>query len=130
MVPETKYTIEDICREVVVARNAGKLHCLIIVAEGAPMSCQEIRDAIQERTGLESRITVLGHVQRGGAPSSSDRIMASVLGAHAVDALIEGKTSIAVGIRNNSAFDMDLAEALKIKRTERTGMMQIGEILK
>lgn len=130
VVPEKEYDMDDICRQAVEGRNAGKLHCLIIVAEGAPFSCAEIREAIQERTGMESRITVLGHVQRGGSPSAFDRLLASRLGAYGVDALAEGKKAIAVGIRNNEIFDMDLAEALEMKRPERTELIRLGEILR
>ena len=130
VMPETEYSLEDICREVVEGRNAGKLHCLILVAEGAPFSCQDIKEAVQERTGMESRITVLGHVQRGGSPTAFDRILASRLGAHGVDALIEGKKAVAVGIRNNEIFDMDMAKALEMKRPERTELIRLGEILK
>ena len=130
VVPEKEYDLDDICRQVVEGRNAGKLHCLIIVAEGASVSCTEIKEAIQDRTGMESRITVLGHVQRGGSPTAFDRILASRLGAYAVDVLLEGKKASAIGIRDNKIFDMDLAEALEMKRPERTELIRLGEILR
>lgn len=130
VVPGEDYDMDDLCRRVVEGRNAGKLHCLIIVAEGAPVSCQEIKEAVQTRTGMESRITVLGHVQRGGSPTAFDRILASRLGAYAVDVLLDGKKASAVGIRNNEAFDMDMAQALEMKRPERTEMIRLGEILR
>ena len=79
---------------------------------------------------MESRITVLGHVQRGGSPTAFDRILASRLGAYAVDVLLDGKKASAVGIRNNDVFDMDMAQALEMKRPERTEMIRLGEILR
>ena len=72
---------------------------------------------IIERTGADLRITVLGHVQRGGSPSAFDRILASRMGVHAVELLLEGKSAKVVGIKNNKIIDMDIYEALAMEST-------------
>lgn len=129
IVPGEEYDEMDICRKVIEGRNKGKLHCLIIVAEGAPVTCEEIRDTIMSHTGIESRITVLGHVQRGGSPSSYDRIIASRMGSYAVKVLLEGRKGRAVGIRNEQMVDFDITEALEMKREQRAELIELGEIL-
>ena len=95
--PGTEYNIEDICRDIRSGRDKGKLNWIIVASEGAARA-NDITAAIKNNTGFEVRPVILGHVQRGGSPSAFDRVLASRLGAAAVDALIEGKMGGMVGI--------------------------------
>ena len=129
IVPEDEYDEDEVCRRVMEGKKRGKLHCLIIAAEGAPVTCEELKTMIMEKTGMESRITVLGHVHSGGSPSAYDRLIASRMGAYAVKVLLEGRKARAVGIRNEQMIDMDITEALEIKREKRTELIELGDIL-
>ena len=71
---------------------------------------------VEAQTGIETRATVLGHIQRGGAPSAFDRVLASRMGSKAIEVLLEGKTSRVIGIKNNQIFDQDIDEALALDR--------------
>ncbi|MED3564469.1 6-phosphofructokinase, partial [Bacillus xiapuensis] len=94
----------------------GKKHSIIIVAEGVS-SGVEFSKKLEEATGFETRVSVLGHIQRGGSPTAADRVLASRLGARAVELLLEGKGGRAVGIENNKLVDYDIIEALGKKHT-------------
>jgi 6-phosphofructokinase 1 len=96
LVPEIPYDMDEMCRRVQEAYAEGKRHSIIVVAEGAARGF-DVGRVIQERTGLETRVTVLGHTQRGGPPTAFDRILASRLGAAAVDKLLEGERGLLVG---------------------------------
>ena len=129
IVPEDEYDEEEVCRRVLEGKKRGKLHCLIIAAEGAPVTCEQLKTVIMDKTGMDSRITVLGHVQRGGSPSSYDRLIASRMGAYAVKVLMEGRKARAVGIKNEQMIDLDITEALEIKREKRLELIELGDIL-
>lgn len=111
LVPEYKYNMEDITAKLKRGHERGKKHSIIIVAEGVG-SAVDFSKKIEETTGFETRVTVLGHVQRGGSPTASDRVLASRLGALAVELLMEGKGGRAVGIEKNRLVDYDIIEAL------------------
>lgn len=128
IVPETDYDIDNICRKIIASTNRGKTQSIILVAEGVG-SADDICKQIQEKTGLESRTTVLGHIQRGGSPTAKDRILASEFGAHAVQCLIDGKSSRVVGIRDNKVIDLDIDEALSMKNKFNEQMYELTKIL-
>ena len=90
----------------------------------------ELVKEIQEETGFDTRADVLGHVQRGGAPSAFDRILAARMGAYAVDCLLEGKGGICIGIVNNKIVDYDIYEALALPRDKHVSMLRLIDILK
>lgn len=115
IIPEKPSKIEDICESIFAGKRIGKLHNIIILAEGVG-GAQKLAKDIERITSIETRATVLGYIQRGGSPSASDRILASRMGNRAVKALIEGKTARVVGIRNNKIIDMDIKEALAMKK--------------
>lgn len=75
-------------------------------------------DAIAKETGLDTRVTVLGHVQRGGAPTAADRVLASRMGAHAIEILLQGKQGRVVGVRGGKMIDLDIDEALDENKHE------------
>ncbi|NPV42836.1 ATP-dependent 6-phosphofructokinase [Koleobacter methoxysyntrophicus] len=115
LVPEVKFNIEQICDKLLKGYRRGKLHSIIIVAEGAARGF-DIGEAIKERTGFETRVTVLGHIQRGGTPTAMDRILASRLGAKAVDLLIQGERNKMVGIKGKDIVAIDLDKVLSEKK--------------
>jgi 6-phosphofructokinase 1 len=111
LVPEYDYNMEEITGKLKRGHDRGKKHSIIIVAEGVG-SAVEFSKKIEQMTGFETRVTVLGHVQRGGSPTAADRVLASRLGALAVELLLEGKGGRAVGIEQNRLVDYDIIEAL------------------
>ncbi|MCL6570307.1 MAG: 6-phosphofructokinase [Bacillus sp. (in: Bacteria)] len=111
LIPEEKYNINEITDRLLKGKERGKKHSIIVVAEGV-CSGYEFAKQVQEATGFDTRVSVLGHIQRGGSPSASDRVLASRLGARAVELLIEGKAGRAVGMEKNQLVDYDIIEAL------------------
>ena len=117
LVPEVEYDIErDIIARIREFQKTGKRHFIVIVAEGVGGTA-EIAKKIEAETGVESRATILGHVQRGGSPTARDRKMASQMGSRAVDLLTQGIGNRVVGIRDNKIVDFDIFEALKMTKT-------------
>lgn len=110
LIPEEEHNLDEIVERLERGAARGKRHSIIIVAEGV-MPGQELANILKERTGVEIRVSVLGHMQRGGAPTARDRVLAGHLGAKAVEVLLEGKGGRAVGIRNHAVVDYDLKEA-------------------
>lgn len=117
IVPEVEYDIErDVIARIREFQKTGKKHFIVIVAEGVGGTA-EIAKRIEAETGVESRATILGHVQRGGSPTARDRIMASQMGSRAVDLLTQGIGNRVVGIKDNKIVDFDIFEALKMTKT-------------
>ncbi|MGE7766497.1 6-phosphofructokinase [Peribacillus sp. NPDC096540] len=114
--PEYKYDMEEMIGKLNRGHDRGKKHSIIIVAEGVG-SAVDISRQIEAKAGFETRVTVLGHVQRGGSPTAIDRVLASRLGARAVELLLEGKGGKAVGIEQNILVDYDIIEALAKEHT-------------
>ncbi len=113
--PELGYDLDDITKKLCDARNRGKNHFVVVVAEGIGNS-ENIARAIQEKTGIESRATILGHVQRGGSPTCRDRVAATQMGCYAVDLLEQGIGNRVVGMKNNVIYDVDIQEALAMTK--------------
>ena len=107
-------------------KKAGKMHNLVLLAEGVG-GASELAKYIEDKTGIETRATVLGHIQRGGAPSAFDRVLASRMGSKAIELLMEGKTSKVVGIKDNEIFDQDIDEALALDRRFDKELYRISE---
>lgn len=115
VIPEKPATIEEICDKVMQGRVRGKKHSIIVLAEGAG-DAKELSEEISKRTGTNIRYSVLGYTQRGGTPSFYDRLIGSKMGAKAVDLLLEGQASRALGVKDGTIFDMDIEEALNTER--------------
>ncbi|MCM3588609.1 6-phosphofructokinase [Mesobacillus maritimus] len=111
LIPEAEQDIQEIAQRLKNGQERGKKHSIIIVAEGV-MSGYEAGKQIEEVTKMDTRVTVLGHVQRGGTPTVTDRVLASRLGARAVELLLNNTGGRAVGIENNQLVDYDIIEAL------------------
>lgn len=125
IVPEKPYTIEDICENIFTGKRSGKLHNIIILAEGVG-GAQKLAKKIEEVTNIETRATVLGYIQRGGSPSAFDRILASRMGNKAVEVLLEGKSARVIGIKNNEIMDMDIKEALAMPKKFDEKLFQLS----
>ena len=110
------------------ARKNGKQHYIIINAEGIGHS-QSMAKRIEEATGIETRATILGHMQRGGSPTCKDRVYATTMGAMAVDLLCEGKTNRVIAHKNGEFVDFDIDEALAMKKGVDEYMYQISKTL-
>nr|WP_072537662.1 6-phosphofructokinase [Anaerococcus mediterraneensis] len=114
IVPEHEFSINEIIAKMEHGRKRGKLHHLITLAEGVgdPYS---LASELEEKTGIETKVTVLGHVQRGGSPSAVDRLLGSSMGARAVELLSEEKTGIAIGYKNGKLIEVSIDEATTVK---------------
>ncbi|WP_425481843.1 6-phosphofructokinase [Anaerotalea alkaliphila] len=109
-------TQDDLIRRILENKKKGKKHNLIIMAEGVG-GTNELAEKIQRITGIETRPTILGHLQRGGSPSALDRYHASMMGAAAVDLLCEGKSNRVVAFKNGEYMDFDINEALAMEKS-------------
>lgn len=113
LIPEIEWDFDkDVLRPILEAKQRGKSHAIVIVAEGIG-GAAEMAKKIETSTGIESRATILGHVQRGGSPSVRDRVTASRMGGKAVELLLSGKQNRVVCVRDSEIIDIDIDEALK-----------------
>ena len=115
MPEEHDYDEEKTIADIIGNRKRGKQHYIIINAEGIGDS-MNMAKRIEEATGMETRATILGHMQRGGSPTCKDRVYASIMGAKAVDLLLEGKTNRVVGYQHGEFVDYDINEALQMHK--------------
>lgn len=128
IIPEVDFDIDEVCKRALQGKNRGKLHHIIVLAEGVG-NAYDVAQTIQEKTGIDTRVTVLGYIQRGGNPTTFDRIIASKMGNKAVDLLKEGKAGRTIGMKCNKIIDMDINEALKIKKEFDIEMYNTSKIL-
>ena len=129
LVPEMETDINMVCRRVLRGQQSGKLHSIIMKAEGVDMSVQQLAEIIEDRTGREVRSVVPGYIQRGGTPTGRDRMLASVMASKAVKLLYDDERSKAIGIINNEITAVDLADALEMKKEFRKDLYEIAETL-
>ncbi len=117
LLPE-KYNYDEqaLVNSIIANRKTGKKHHIIINAEGIGHSTSMAK-RIEAATGVETRATILGYMQRGGSPTARDRMLASMMGAYAVDILCDGKSNRVVGERNGKLMDMDIDEALAMEKS-------------
>ena len=117
LVPEEEYDFKrNVAEKIRRARLGGKTNFQIVVAEGAA-SAVEVGRRITEELGLDPRITILGHIQRGGCPTAKDRVMATRMGYEAVKVLAEGKTNRVICSNDDKIFDLDIEEGLSMHKT-------------
>ena len=116
ILPEVKTDYNEVCHKLLKSAKSGKLSSIIVVAEGAAKS-DEIAKLIEEKTGLETKSVVIGHLQRGGSPSMADRVFASRIGVEAVNLIDQGKGGLAVGSRNGKIISEDIEKAVKTVNT-------------
>ncbi len=129
LVPEVPYNFdEDVLRPILESKARGKKHSIIIVAEGIG-GVTEMAAEIEQKTGIESRATILGYVQRGGSPSVRDRVIASQMGAMAVELLAAGKSNRIICMRDNKVTDVDIEEGLNMKKHLPTELVELAKKL-
>lgn len=109
------YNEQRIINSIIDSRKRGKTHHIIINAEGVGHSVSMAR-RIEAATGMETRATILGYMQRGGSPTAKDRVYASIMGSYAADILLAGKSNRVVGYKNGHYQDFDIEEALNMKK--------------
>lgn len=128
VVPEFPESIEDVCARVVRGRNRGKKHDLIVVAEGAG-SAYDVAREVHARTGMETRVTVLGHIQRGGSPTAYDRALASRLGAAGVVALRQGMSGVMAGMEGGEVRFTPFPQVLAARRSLDRRLWELTHLL-
>ena len=128
IVPEVEYDVDEVCKTILEGKLRGKLHSIIILAEGVG-NAAELAKSIEQTSGLEARATILGHIQRGGSPTAFDRILASKLGARAVELLAEDSSSRVVGVHGSDVIDMDINEAVNMKKDIDHDLLNLARIL-
>ena len=127
LVPEVEYDIEKVIAKIKESQANGKKHFIIVVAEGVTCGVSEIAKIIEERTGIESRATILGHVQRGGNPSVRDRVIATRMANEAVHLLSQGIGNRVVSYQGDKIVNYDIFEALNMKKAIDADMMRVAE---
>lgn len=129
LIPEKyDYNEQQIINNIIANRKRGKTHHIIINAEGIGHSTSMAR-RIEAATGIETRATILGYMQRGGSPTCKDRYYASIMGAYAADILCEGKTNRVVGYQHGEFLDFDIEEALNMKKDIPEYVFEVSKIL-
>ncbi|MEG2083890.1 MAG: 6-phosphofructokinase, partial [Oscillospiraceae bacterium] len=109
-------------------QRTGKRHFIIVMAEGCG-SAYELAKKIEERTGIVTRATILGHVQRGGTPTNRDRVMASRMGFHAVELLEQGIGNRVVAYKHGEITDFDITDALEMKKAIDLKLLRMSEMI-
>jgi 6-phosphofructokinase 1 len=117
LVPEVPVTWEDVARTVSDAYQRGKTHAIIINAEGSPIDTNELVQKIDTLdVGFKTRVSILGHIQRGGSPTAYDRLLASRMGVKAIEALLEGKHGVMTGLQGRNIEYIPLLDVISNKR--------------
>ena len=130
LIPERPYDLErDILDRMSFTQKTGKKHFIIVKAEGVPGTAQDLANEIQARTGIDSRATILGHVQRGGAPTLRDRVTASQMGYQAVYLLERGIFNRVVAVSADQIVDYDINVALAMHKTIDTKMIDVANTI-
>lgn len=122
------YNEQNIINNIISNRKKGKTHHIIINAEGIGHSTSMAR-RIEAATGIETRATILGYMQRGGSPTAKDRYYASIMGAYGVDIMLKGKTNRVVGYQHGEFVDFDIEEALKMEKGINDYQFEVSHLL-
>ncbi len=129
LLPENyNYDEQILVDHIIKSRKIGKTHHIIINAEGIGHSTSMAR-RIEAATGIETRATILGHLQRGGSPTAKDRVYASIMGAYAVKALISGKSNRVVAYKHGEFVDYDIDEALSMKKELDPFQLEVSRVM-
>jgi 6-phosphofructokinase 1 len=128
LVPEREFDLSEICQQLRQRFEEGRDNAIIILAEGVAKG-QDIADSIKDAIGFETRVTVLGHYQRGGAPTVFDRLLASRLGKKAVEMLVAGNHGMMVGLACNTILATPLDDVVKGEKRPQDEMLRLAEVL-
>jgi 6-phosphofructokinase 1 len=128
LVPEAEYDLDVVCEEIKAAYERGKRYSMVVVAEGVGSGI-EIGKVIGEKTNIETRVSVLGHIQRGGSPTVIDRVKASQLGEKAALALISGLSNVVFGFDAGKVVSIDLHDAVTNKKKLDPEFIRLAKVL-
>jgi 6-phosphofructokinase 1 len=128
IVPEFGVDLNDTARKIMEGKGRGKLHHIIVLAEGVGKPF-EIAKILSEKTQMETRVTVIGHLQRGGTPTAYDRILASQFGERAVDLLIAGRHGVALGNKGIEIIEVTFDQALSKQEMPHKSFYEMADIL-
>lgn len=128
LIPEAKTNMDDMIQRLIQGQKRGKKHSIIIVAEGMSNGT-DIGNIIRERTGFETRVTVLGHIQRGGSPTAFDRLLGSRMELRRLNSFAEGQAGVMVGMQNNQMVAVPFEEALSQSRKLPLSLYELAHTL-
>ncbi|MEK4025136.1 MULTISPECIES: 6-phosphofructokinase [unclassified Sporosarcina] len=128
LLPEKEFDVTSVVNRIKKSADRGKKHSIIVLAEGM-MPANELAEILKKEANVDTRVSVLGHIQRGGSPSARDRVIASQYGARAVEALMEGKRSAAIGMRNHKVVDYNLEEVFTKREKLDLSLLDLAETL-
>ena len=128
LVPEIKFDLDEMCHELKEMYEGGKRYSIVVVAEGA-CSAMGLGDVVHEKTGIDTRVSVLGHIQRGGSPTVEDRIKASMLGEKAALAIISGASDVVFGFDMGKVVSINLFDAVNNKKTLDPELARLARVL-
>ncbi len=128
LIPEIEPDFDQLIQKIHAGTGRGKLHSIIIVAEGV-YPVMDLKEMIEEKTGQDTRISILGHIQRGGTPTGVDRILASQMGMMAVECITTGKRNVMVAAQEERIHVIPLQEIVNGQRTPELGMFELARIL-
>jgi 6-phosphofructokinase 1 len=130
LIPEVQTTVDEIASSIEKAYKRGKNHSIIIVAEGSGFRATELAKALDDMdVGFRTRVSVLGHIQRGGSPTAYDRLVASRMGFKAVEALIQGQSGLMTGVKGRGIDFVPIAEVVANKRTVNMEYYEMAKVL-
>lgn len=132
VIPEVEMDPNDVAHDILSAYRRGKNHALVVVAEGAKYNANALTNAIAEHpdmSGFTIRTTILGHVQRGGVPSASDRILAARFGVAAIECIAQDRHGVLVGIHNGAIIETPLSEVVSRKKELDLSLFQLAKVL-
>ncbi len=129
LVPERPFSVDEIAESINASAKRGKTSNLIIIAEGCADKVEEIKKAVNTKTGKNVHYTKLGYIQRGGTPTMQDRVLAAKMSAEAVEQICAGNGGRVIGIKNNQIISVDITDALAQKRDIDEKLYNIAQIL-
>ena len=130
LIPEVEMTIAEVAEKVEGAYKRGKTHSIIVVSEGANLKTTELSKALDAmKVGFTTRVTILGHIQRGGRPSAFDRLLATRLGVKAVDGLLAGKSDVMMALRGRDIEPVPLKEVVGRQREANLEYYEMAKML-
>ena len=130
LMPEVQLTLEEIADAIEDAYRRGKTHAIIIVAEGASFRTTELAGLLDDMDlGFKTRVTILGHIQRGGSPTAFDRLLAARMGAKAVDALMAGHSGVMTGLQGRAIELVPISEVISQKREANLEYYHMARVL-
>ncbi len=128
--PDALTTVDKAVEHIRESQKKGKRSSIIITAEGQkPGRAYDLAEAIRKKVGLDAKVCILGHIQRGGAPTALDRVWASRMGAAAVDCLLKGQCDVMVGVENNQIIYVPLEVAIGTEKKHSQELVQLSNIL-